>query len=333
MLSKKIGVYAAILIVSLYMSIGASSVQAASSKILVVMSYEEDNPWCKEIKEGIDAVLANRFDITYFYMDTKKNYKGGLGKAKEAYDLYQRLHPDGIIAADDNAQSMFVIPYLKDKVKTPVMFCGVNDEATKYGYPSTNVSGILERNFIRESIAFAKQLIPSIRTIGFLSKDSPSGKAISKQVENESQSYLAKATDFKLVRTIKETLAVVEMFKKTADLLFVGATNGILDNEGTPLNNKQVTQIVAKAFGKPMIGSNRFHVQYGVLCTVTKSGQSQGRIAAEMLVEAMNGTPPLKIPVRVNKHGKRVLNVTVMESLGIRPNRRAIIGAELIKNT
>jgi len=29
--------------------------------------------------------------------------------------------------ADDNAQSMFVLPYLKDKVKTPVMFCAVEE--------------------------------------------------------------------------------------------------------------------------------------------------------------------------------------------------------------
>lgn len=26
--------------------------------VLVVMSYEEDNPWVREIREGIDGVLA-----------------------------------------------------------------------------------------------------------------------------------------------------------------------------------------------------------------------------------------------------------------------------------
>jgi ABC-type uncharacterized transport system substrate-binding protein len=295
------------------------------------MSYEENNPWCKEIKEGIDAVLPSRCDIEYFYMDTKKNFEGGPGKAKEAYELYLRLRPNGVIAVDDNAQSMFVVPYLKDKVKSPVMFCGVNDEATKYGYPATNVSGILERNFISESIAFAKQLVPSISTVAFLAKDSPSGRAIRNQVESESHSYIAKLTNFKLVHTIKETLEVVETFRKTSDLLCVEASNGILDAEGKPLNYKQVTQIVAKAFRKPMIGGNDFHVQNGVLCAVVKSGQTQGRIAAEMLLKAMKGTPVWQIPITVNKYGKRLLNVSVMQSLGIRPKRRALIGTELIR--
>jgi ABC-type uncharacterized transport system substrate-binding protein len=316
-----------------YFGMDISAVQADSCRILVVMSYEEDNPWCKEIKEGIDSVLENRCNIEYFYMDTKKDFEGGLGKGKRAYDLYVRLHPDGVIAADDNAQSMFVVPYLKDTVKTPVMFCGVNDDAAKYGYPARNVSGILERVFISQSIAFAKQLIPSISTVGFLSKDSPSGRAVRSQVEREFHSYILEVTDFSLVSTIKETLVELEAFTETSDVLFVEATNGILDSGGKPLDNKEVTKIIAKAFGKPLIGANRFHVKHGVLCAVVKSGQTQGRTAAEMLVKAMNGTPISQIPITVNKHGNRVMNLTAIQSLGIRPRRRALIGTELVRTT
>ena len=322
-----------LLIMWIFSIITVPTVQAASCRILVVMSYEKNNPWCKEIKEGINAVLSSRCDIKYFYMDTKINFKGGIQKAKEAYELYKRFRPDGVIAADDNAQSMFVLPYLRDKVKMPVMFCAVNEKPEKYDYPASNVSGILERDFISESIAFAKQLVPSIKTVGFLAKDSPSGRAILKQVEIESDAYLVKSVGFKLVRTIKETLLVIEEYKKTCDALFITSTNGILDTDGQPLDNEQVTKIVAKLFKKPLIGANDFHVQYGVLCAVVKSGQTQGRIAAEMLVKAMDGTPVSQIPIRVNKYGKRMLNVSVMQSLGIRPKRRAIIGAELIKTT
>lgn len=308
-------------------------VDAASYKILVVMSYEEENPWCIQIKRGIDSVLSGNSNIKYFYMDTKKNFKGGIQKAKEAYKLYKRFQPDGVIAADDNAQSMFVMPFLKDKVKTPVMFCAVNDEPQKYGYPATNVSGILERNFIRESIAFAKQLVPSINMVGYLSKESPSGRAVLKQIEVESETYLAKFTGFKLVKTIKETLAVLKEYKKTCDAVFITATNGILDTDGRALNNKEVTKIVAKFYKKPLIGANDFHVRFGVLCAVVKSGYAQGRKAAEMLLKAMKDTPINQIPITVNKYGKRMLNVTVMKDLGIRPKRRALVGTELVKTS
>ena len=309
----------------------ARSTQAAGFKILVVMSYEAENPWCLQIKEGIDSVLAGTNELQYFYMETKRNLLGGVQKAQEALEVYKRFRPDGVIAADDNAQSMFVVPYLKDRVKTPIMFCGVNEAPQKYGYPASNVSGILEHNFIRESIAFAKQLIPSIKTVGFLAKDSPSGQAILKQVENESQTYLAKNVGFELVRTTKEMLPVLEKLKKTSDLLYVEATNGILDDKNVPLNNKQVTGIIAKSYNKPIIGSNTFHVRYGALCAVVKSGNAQGRKSAAMLLKAMQGTPIQKLPITVNKYGKRMLNVTVMKEFGISPKRRVLVGTELVK--
>ena len=323
--------YLMALIVVIFLFLNIHMLEAASNKILVVMSYEEDNPWCMQIKEGIDSVLAGNSDIKYFYMDTKKNINGGVRKAEEAYELYKQFRPDGVIAVDDNAQSMFVLPYLKDREKTPVMFCAVNAEPEKYGYPASNVSGILERDFIRESIAFAKQLVPSIETVGFLAKDSPSGRAILKQVEIESNTYLTKFAGFKLVQTIEETLVALEAYQKTSDALFITSTNGILDADGKSLDNEKVTRIVAKFYKKPLIGANNFHVKYGVLCAVVKSGNAQGRIAAGMLVKAMKGTPINQIPITVNKYGKRMLNVTVMKDLGIRPKRRVLIGTQLVK--
>lgn len=141
-------------------------VHASDFKVLAVMSYDEKYAWGLEIKEGIDSVLAKTCTLEYVWLDTKRNLAGGDEKAKQAYELYQKFQPDGVIAADDNAQSMFVVPYLRGKVKTPVMFCGVNGEPQDYGYPAANVSGILERLHIRNSIAYAQQLIPSIKKSG-----------------------------------------------------------------------------------------------------------------------------------------------------------------------
>ncbi len=333
MFCNKRWLYQMALMAVIYLFFNIPVIEAASYKILVVMSYEEENPWCIQIKEGIDSVFTGDGEIKYFYMDTKKNFEDGVRKAKEVYELYKRFRPDGVIAADDNAQSMFVLPYLKDKVKTPVMFCAVNAEPEKYGYPASNVSGVLERDFISESIAFAKQLVPSINTVGFLAKDSPSGRAILKQVKIESDNYLAKFAGFKLVKTIKETVAVLDEYKKTCDAIFITSTNGILDTNGNPLDNEQVTRTVAEFYKKPLIGANDFHVRYGVLCAVVKSGNAQGRMSAEMLLKAIKGTAIKHIPITVNKYGRRMLNVTVMKELGIRPKRRVLVGTQLVKTS
>lgn len=185
--------------------------QAAPFKVLVVMSYNlEKYAWVREIKEGIDSVLASDCEMKYFYMDTKTDFEGGPRKAKEAFALYQEFQPDGVIAADDNAQSMFVVPYLKDKVRTPVMFCGVNAESETYGYPATNVSGILERLHINASVAFAQWLVPSIKSVGFITENSATGKALLKQIQNESDTYSAKLVASKLPKTLREAVEMTE---------------------------------------------------------------------------------------------------------------------------
>lgn len=328
---KKTCLFVLLLIVAwTYAAFSADTVEASSCKILVIMSYEENNPWSVEIKEGVESTMPDSCDIKYFYMNTKENFNDGPEKAKEAYNLYKQFKPDGVIAADDNAQSMFVVPYLKDKVKTPVMFCGVNGEPEDFGYPASNVSGILERAHIDATIALAKQLDPSIETVGFIAKSSPSGLALKKQVEKESDTYLAKVSGFKLAKTKQDTLLAVEELGPRSDALFMESTRGILDEDGNPLLSKEIIQLVSNAFGKPVLGANRYHVEEGVLCATIKTGQNQGRVAAEMLLKSMQGTAASKIPIVANKHGKRLVNVSVMKSLGIKPKRRTLIGSELV---
>jgi len=308
-----------------------ATVLGARFNVFVVMSYEQDNPWCQEIKNGIDSALTGSSEITYFYMDTKINREGGEHKAREAYALYQKTKPDGVITVDDNAQQMFVLPYLKNKVKTPVMFSGVNAEAEKYGYPASNVSGILERGHIRESIAFAKQLVPSINTIGFVVSESPSGRALLKQVNDESGTLPAKLTSFNLVKNTDELVSFSEELNNQSDAIYTDSLVGLKDKNGIPQSHKDVLNLLLTSYDKPVIGANQYHVEQGALCSVIKSGQEQGETAAEMLLRAMQGTPVSEIPITRNYKGKRVINVTTMKSLGITPRPIVLLGAELLK--
>ena len=112
----------------------ATSSVAAGKKVLAVMSCHPENMWQHNVKEGIQSVLKDA-DIRCFWMNTKRDLAGGEARAREAFEMYKGLKPDAVITVDDNAQSLFVVPYLKDKVKTPVVFCGVNDDAANMVSP------------------------------------------------------------------------------------------------------------------------------------------------------------------------------------------------------
>ncbi len=310
----------------------ASGAYAAEYKVLVIMSYHETMPWVKEIKEGIDSVLQQPgFRVHYFYMDTRNHPNRGFAKAQESYALFQSYRPDGVIAADDNAQSLFVVPFLKDKVKTPVIFCGVNAEPGIYGYPASNVTGVLERAHTKESIALIQQLVPSVQTIGYLAQDSPTGKRIFEVLRKESETYSAKSAAFQLAGSLQDAVKKAKRLSKSCDALFLVALEGLLGPSGEQLSEKDVIPVITKAFGKPTTSPDEFNIRIGALCAVSKSGREQGRICATMLLKALEGTPVSKLPITRNYLGKRVINISVMQDLGIKPNPHALIGSELIK--
>ena len=300
-------------------------------KVLVVMSYHEDMLWVTDIKKGIDNILARTSELKYVFLNTRNHFVGGPQKAKEAYELYQEYKPDGVIVADDDAQTMFVVPYLKDKVKTPVMFCGVNAEPEQYGYPASNVSGVLERIHFKESVAFLQTMVPSVRTVAYIMGDTPTSQGWYQQIRKEMETYSAKSVGFRFVKTIEDAVAAAEALKADCDALFIDSIPGLKDRSGKTPEEKEIISAVTKAFGKPAIAANDYIIKFGILCAVVKTGQEQGEISSDMLLKAMNGTPVSKIPITRNHNGKRMINVTVLKELGIKPAADILGSAELVR--
>ena len=309
----------------------SGSTLAADFKVLVVMSYEEDNPWVREIREGIDGVLLPAAEITYFHMNTKANRDGGPARAEEASALFKSLQPNGVITADDDAVAMFILPYLKDKTATPVMFNGVNAAAEKYGFPNAHVSGVLERAHVRESLAFIKQILPSVRKACFMTADVPPGRALRSQVDAEKATYPISTSDFYLIRDNQQLEGLGKSLNANCDLLFVDSLEGILDRNGKTQTNKDVFPLIQRIFNKPILGANRYQVEQGALAAVVKTGQEQGERSAEMLLQAMRGKSVSSLPATQNSRGQRVINVSALERMGIMPQPSVLRGAALVR--
>ncbi|OMH25294.1 ABC transporter substrate-binding protein [Motiliproteus sp. MSK22-1] len=301
------------------------------NKVLVVMSYEEDFCWSKEIKEGIDSTLAKQSELTYFYMNTKTDLSGGAARAAEAYELYQKLKPDGVIAVDDNAQQLFVVPYLKAKVETPVMFCGVNAEPDEYGYPDINVSGVLERGHVKESISFLKQLMPSLSSVGFITNNSSSGRAVLKQIKKDSDHYGVNICGLTEVNNRNDLFEAAKKLDSFCDAVYIESTEGILDQGGDTLSYQQVLTDFTSIFRGPILGANQYHVAQGALAAVIKTGQEQGAKAASMLMRAMKGVPVAQLPITRNFKGRRVLNVSTMKALNLNPRPIIFRGTDFVR--
>jgi len=300
-------------------------------RVLVVMSYEQENPWSQEVREGIESVFDDATDLHYLYMDTKVNLAGGQEKAAHAYALYQQLQPDGVITVDDNAQSMFVVPYLLNQVETPVMFAGVNARASQYGYPAANVSGILERAHVDESLAFLKQLMPEFERVCFVVNDSLSGRALEQEISSKQDDYLVSVTHFYKVKRASEFEQLSAQMAIDCDAVFPMSLAGIMNQAGEGLTHKRAFKALQSHYSGPFIGANRYHIEEGALSAVIKSGQEQGETAAGHLLQAMQGKPVAQIPIKTNYQGRRLINLSTLQQLNLQPRPVYFRGVELIK--
>jgi ABC-type uncharacterized transport system substrate-binding protein len=301
-------------------------------KVLVVFSYEENAPWDIEIREEIEKVLGPFSELSFFYMDTKVALEGGSVKASEAFSLYQQIQPDGVIAVDDNAQSMFVVPYLKNRETIPIMFCGVNGNPELYGYPTENISGILERFHLEESISLSKQLAGNIKTFAFMVKEGPVADLISEQLEMEKHQLSAKMVKFLTPRTMEEAVEMAESARGDADLLFLVALWGMVDSDGKKVEEEDAIPQLVAAFGKPTAAIGASVIREGALSAVITNAREHGERVAGMLLQAMRGVPMAQLPMVRNCYGKRMINVSSLRQLGLTPEPIVLRGVDLVRN-
>lgn len=314
-----------------WLALAGTTAMAQPFRVLVVMSYEENNPWVREIAEGIDSVLKPHAEITYFHMDTKVDPAGAKRKGEEAMAVYRRLQPHGVITADDDAATHFIIPFLRGQVATPVMFNGINAAPAAHGFPAANVSGVLERAHVKESLAFVKQFVPSVQSACFMTNNVPPGVSLRSQVEGENGDYPVRAGKFHLVANVAELAAALAEIRSGCDALVVDSLEGMADASGAPMNNAQVMRLLRTGFPGPILAGNRYQVEQGAWAAVVKTGQEQGDTSAEMLLRAMRGEPVASIPITRNVRGQRVINVTAMETAGIEIRPQVLRGATLVR--
>lgn len=313
-------------------SVHAERSEALGKKVLVVASSHAGYRWSDDIVAALGRELSGA-ELTVFYMDTQKNHDQASAKGEEAYALYQKIRPDAVIAIDDNAQAFFVVPYLKDKVDTPVIFCGINDDAAKYGFPASNVTGVLEKMHYLESIAFAQIVDPGIKSIAILYKPNASNEINLAQIDKEKGRFPASVPVSAAVTTLEELRNAVTEYSAKVDAFLLLNLAGIAGDDGVKMEGQDVISLVVDAADLVTIAVSDWEVEAGALCGVIKSGDEQGVLAAGQLKSHWRGALIKDLPVLSNRNGRRYLNLKTFKKLRLRLRPEIIIGVNIITGT
>ncbi len=281
----------------------------AGKKIMWVDSYHEGYEWSDGIETGIQDVLnGTGVELKIVRMDTKRNSGDEFGNeaATKAKAEIEAFEPDVLIATDDNAQKYLVVPYFKD-TDLPVVFCCVNWDASPYGYPASNVTGMIEVDLIVQMIEHLKKYAQGDR-IGYLGPDVTTEKKVA-EVYNER--FFDDQMKVHLVKTFDEFKEAFLNIQEEVDMLYIGNNAGI---DGW--DDAEAENFIAENAKIPSSARSAWMAPY-TLITLAKSAEEQGEWSAQTALNILDGASVSGIPLVENKKGELILNLKIAKQLDI----------------
>jgi ABC-type uncharacterized transport system substrate-binding protein len=302
-------------------AVEANADAVTKKRVLYIDSYDAGFEWVQGITEGLLDGLNIQSDmqgvldqskspvqLKIFHMDTKRNssLESIQAAAIDAKALISSWRPDIVIASDDNASKYLIAPYYKDS-EIPFVFCGINWDASEYGFPFSNVTGMIEVNLVPDLIKILRINARGDR-IGVLTIDRFSQR---KDTEFMAQFFNLEVKS-EYVRTFEEWKAAYVRMQQDVDMLIVGV---VPDVEGW--DDQEAETFVREHARIPSGSWDRWMLPVA-LVGVVKSPQEQGRWAARTALEILNGKSPSSIPITTNTEAKVYLNMTLAREMGVK---------------
>lgn len=291
----------------LLLSLSVASAQTQGKKVLYIDSYHEGYAWSDGITKGVQTALSGSgVELKIFRMDTKRNNNEEFKKqaAEKAKAVIEEFKPDVVIASDDNASKFLIEPYYKGG-DLPFVFCGVNWDASIYGFPVSNVTGMVEVDAV-------PQLIDQLKKFGKNQGDRIGYISENVETSMKNPKYYKSIFNIDIQTAFSESY---EQFKKdfvdiqkNVDVLIIDYVDGWKD-QGVDDFIIQNTTVPTGVFQD----SFATHALIGF----TKVAEEQGGWAADAALKILKGTSPADIPIAKNKEGMLILNAKVAEKLSV----------------
>lgn len=283
---------------------------ALAKKCLYISSYHPGYAWSDGVERGLRSVLEGKCDIRQFNMDTKRNKQEEYKKNKglEAKQLIESWKPDIVITADDNAAKYIIQAHYKDH-DIPFVFCGVNWTAAEYGFPYSNVTGMVEVAPIYPLLDKVQDLIPEAsKAIYIGAKTLTEGKNLARfdSALEKKKIHL----DSALVSTVNEWLSAYSKAQQY-DFVIIGSNSGIDD-----WNREQVIDKIKTLSQKLSVTNHDWMMPYTML-GFTKVPEEQGEWAAHAALNILDGIEISQIAIVPNRKWDIWSNLSLLNASNI----------------
>lgn len=310
--------------------------RAAPRRVLHVMSFDSPWRWTDGQWAGFRETLADpSIETEVFQMDVKRHASAD-AKAERGRLALERIRewkPDLVYLSDDDAVAQVARPLAGGTL--PLVFSGVNRTLAEHelaGAP--NVTGVLEREHVAETLRLLRALAPGVRRLAVLSDGAGYWDTVIGRVRER----------LPLVQGIE--LARVDRVSRFADYQqrlrrYPGEVDGVLQlgiltlagDDGATVPYQQVQRWVADQVQLPDASFWIDRIHHGTLASVTVSELAQGRAAGRLARAILHeGRAPLSLPVQPTTQGRPAICLPRARALGLRPSSSLLLSTEVVRH-
>ncbi|MGB5454862.1 MAG: ABC transporter substrate binding protein [Gammaproteobacteria bacterium] len=295
---------ALILVASIYPS------AVSAKKCLYISSYHPGYAWSDGVERGLRSVLDGKCEIRQFNMDTKRNKQDEYitNKGIEAKQLIENWNPDIVITADDMAAKYVVQAHFKDH-QIPFIFCGVNWSADEYGFPYSNVTGMIEVAPIYPLLEKVQALLPNAKKAIYIGADTLTEKKNLARFDTALKKKEIHLDSF-LVSTVNEWLSAYSNAQEY-DFIIIGSKSGI-----NAWDQEKVVSAISKLSQKLSVTNHGWMMPYTML-GFTKMPEEQGEWAAQAALNVLDGIEISQIAIVPNRKWDIWTNLTLLKSSNV----------------
>jgi len=296
--------------------------QGAPKRVYVVHSYHEGQvEHVDEMSRGIrDALKDTGAELEFFYMDTKRHTdeEGKRDAGRRAQQKALEFRPDVVLTMDDDAQKYFAVEYSARPDAAPLVFSGVNGEASDYGFPKDNVTGVLERPVLTESIELLQKISPDARKLVLLGDATPTTSGFFRYAKT--LKVPAEILAYEQPETFDQFKDAVRKYDGQGDACGVYTVRALRVKEGSDerVAEQDVIAWLQSNSRHPTVGFFDSAAKSGILCGIAVSMYEQGHAAAVIAKGILEGRRPSDFPVRATPNGRIMLNLVTAEHMGLK---------------
>ncbi len=287
-----------------------ASAPAMASKCLFVSSYHKGYAWSDGVERGLRSVLEGKCELRQFDMDTKRNksteYK--IQSALKAKEIIESWKPDIVITADDNAAKYLIQTHYRDS-NIPFVFNGVNWTVEEYGFPYSNVTGMVEVAPIRDMLETAARISSPGRRAFYVGANTLTEEKNLRRIKDAAYE-LGIQLDSRLVLTSSEWIDAYQT-AQSYDFVVLGSNSGINDWEKT-----RIVEAVARYSRRLTVTSHGWMMPYAMF-GMTKVPEEHGEWSGKVALAILEGAKPKDIPIISNRKWDLWSNEPLLQAAGV----------------